>query len=385
MESSKAFRESVKNHIQVDSGYNRFIGVMISRFVNVELYDAFKSQVDYVCSLHKSVYFVRKYDIQSVQNFEETNCVSFLDDFDSLCAKSSSYTQQEFFNVMGRRLHTFIKEYNKLLRELSIIKENDDKKRADEQRRLIEEQKKRIEEQERQKREMKNLSTARPATNSGANISGGFSVRTQMINPVNSSKSVQNSNNNKTSDGRLPSIGSMSTEGQQVKTVKRNPQTPKIIPNNLKFKVNPPEKAFVKEAYMQGLEFDKTSIPKAFEKNLPVAVTLFPNRLLKEKLNKCIAAHRSFETFLDSEYDDIMRFENLVTSYYLNLVSGLVTIPQMIADSDGKFMEVDSNLMSATDDYLKAIIDLLDKFMKKVDMTTKTQMDTFKSIVDSIV
>lgn len=351
MESAEYFKNSVKTHIKNDSGYNRFIGVIIARFNKAEVYDRFKPQLNYIVNLHRTLYSLRAYDISSVQHFEEDTCAEFIADFDNACANSVNYTEQDFYKLVGKMLNVLIKDYNSILEVLNKLKT---KKDAEEKARVLENQKK---------------------------TPNNVSINTARLNEMLRvpSRDQRDSNIRNTTSDRMPSLTSIENKGSN-QVITGNKPVPK-----LRFYVNPANQTFDKQVYMDEIEADRTLIPKAFEKNLAWAVTQFPDKILREKIQSCIKYHRTFETFLDTEYDAILRFENLVTTYYLSLTYSLVSIPQAIADSNDKFMEVDNNLIGATDDYLKAIKELVDKFMKKVDMTTKTQLDTFKNIVDSIM
>lgn len=366
MESAEYFKNSVKVHINNDSGYSRFAGVVTVRFNKAELYDKFKPQLDYIMNLHKTMYGLRKYSMAEVQSFEEDKCAKFITDFDNMCSNSMKYTEQDFYKALGKMLNSLIKEYNSILSKLNNIK---DTKAAEERAKQLEIQK----------------SRQVSANNAGVNVSASRSVgnyNSSMFNiPSRDNRDKAIKSNGSTRSGGIPTLASLAGGNERVNNViTGNKPLPK-----LRFYVNPADKTFDKRKYMDDIEFDRYSIPKAFEKNLAWAVTQFPDKILREKIQSCIKYHRSFETFIDTEYDAILRFENLVTTYYLSLTYSLVSIPQSIADSDGKFMEVDKNLIAATDDYLKAIKEIVDKFMKKVDMTTKTQLDTFRNIVDSIV
>lgn len=351
MESAEYFKSSVKTHIKNDSGYNRFIGIIIARFSKAEIYDRFKPQLNYIVNLHKTLYGLRSYNIGDVESFEENECTDFIADFDNACNNSVNYTEQDFYKLIGKMLNLLIKDYNSILTSLNKLKT---KKDAEEKEKVLE--------NKRKNPNNVNINTAR------------LNEMLKVPSRDQKDRDVRNVEN-----GRMPALTSIGNKASN-QVITGNKPVPK-----LRFNVNPADQTFDKQNYMNEIEMDRTLIPKAFEKNLAWAVTQFPDKIIREKIQSCIKYHRSFETFLDTEYDAILRFENLVTTYYLSLTYGLVSIPQAIADSDGKFMEVDNNLMSATDDYLKAIKELVDKFMKKVDMTTKTQLDTFKNIVDSIV
>ena len=366
MESAEYFKNSVKVHINNDSGYSRFAGVVTVRFNKAELYDKFKPQLDYIMNLHKTMYGLRKYSMAEVQSFEEDKCAKFIADFDDMCSNSMKYTEQDFYKALGKMLNSLIKEYNSILSKLNNIR---DTKTAEERAKQLEIQKSR------------QVAT----NNTGVNVSAGRSIgnyNSSMFSiPSRDNRDKAVKSNSSTRSGGIPTLASLAGGNERAgNVITGNKPLPK-----LRFYVNPADQTFDKQKYMDDIEFDRYSIPKAFEKNLAWAVTQFPDKILREKIQSCIKYHRSFETFIDTEYDAILRFENLVTTYYLSLTYSLVSIPQAIADSDGKFMEVDKNLIAATDDYLKAIKEIVDKFMKKVDMTTKTQLDTFRNIVDSIV
>lgn len=172
-------------------------------------------------------------------------------------------------------------------------------------------------------------------------------------------------------------------EPERIREIKI--QSNQLNRNSLKFDVNPPNNKFSKAVYMESLDCDRYSIPKAFEKNLPWAVTQFPDRVLRDKIRDCIKYHRSLENFIDTEYESIIRFENLAVSCYLELIYDLVTIPQALANTQERFIETSESLNEATDKLKYALETLINKFMTGLCLDTKAQMNTFKNIVDNIL
>lgn len=342
METASQYKTSVQTHSRNINGYNRFIGIITTRFNKAELYEKFKFQLNYIFDLHKAMYEYVPYAQKDIQSFEESECAKFIECFDNLVANSRQYTYESFCGELGKQLNRLTKAYNNQIESLKKIKSD-----------LM--------------REAKQSRASLP-TNPVRNAQSVVGVQTVIPSkaPGTTSKSVESS-------VKLPGM------------FNREPKEQKVTQTGLKFVVNPPEQRFNKDTYMEKIEQNREEIPKAFEKSIPWAVSQFPDRLLREKIQQCIKYHRALAPFVDDEYDTIIRFENLATSYYLDLVCSLVTIPQPLADTQEKFLETAKNLNKATDDYQEAIKKLIDKFMKKVNMSNETQLKTFENIVNNLL
>lgn len=333
METGNQYKVSIPVHSRNISGYKRFTELLTDKFKEADLYEKFSIQLKYIFDLHKSVYQYVPYAQEQVKNFENDKCLKFIGLIENLFNSSQNYTYEEFCKELGKQLNKLTKSYNEALIELKNAKD------------------------EKIAQSYKNCST----------YSSPIEQKRVTSTPIKTN--------------RLPNM--FDAKSKEHKTTANNSM--ELKPTGLKFTANPPDKRFSKELYMQDIESDKSKIPKAFEKNIPWAVSQFPDKVLREKLKNCITKHRSLENFVDSDYDAIIRFENLATSYYLELVCSLVTIPQPLADTQEKFIETAKNLNKATDDYHEAISKLIDKFMEKVNVSTKTQLETFKNIVDNLL
>ena len=370
-------------------GYNRFIGVVTARFTEADLYEKFKVTLKYIFDIHRSLYNMKDYGLDKVKTFEETVCVDFIKDFDEMCSKSKEYTYESFCKELGKRLNSLSSEYNKLYSELKTIKEKVEKERiekarAENERQRIEQERqeaaRREKEQQEKKaaaeRERQRLEQEKKDRENSKNVGTN-----QQLGKLETAIKV-NGQSNKT----LPAISGLS---EQTKTADSKPviktNSGIVVQPGIKFYVNPSDKKFNKTAYMDAIDNDPTCITKLFEKKLPVALTQFPDKLLKDKLIECVKYHGSIEPFIETELDAIKRFENLVTCYYIGMTFDLLTIPQPLADTPEKFKEVDDSLLRVTDEYLGALKDLINKFMKKVDMTNQSKLDTFSTIVNGII
>lgn len=152
-----------------------------------------------------------------------------------------------------------------------------------------------------------------------------------------------------------------------------------------RFVANSKSNQFSREDYIAKITANIKEIPKALEKSLPYAVTQFPDNKFKDKIRNCVKLHRSLESFLDTDTDKILRFESMATSYYLETIYAIVTVPQSVADTADSYDEVLSNLNTATDDYTKAMQSLVDKMMTKKNIDTKTKLNTLRDIVEKLV
>lgn len=332
METYTQYNNSVDTHVKSQAGCNRFIGLVAARLQSIEMYDTFKIQAEYIFNLHKAVYGFREVDIETIRNFEHTVCVEFIKNFDEMCSNSQKYTAESFKKELGRLLNRLTKSYSITLDRLNKAKA------------------------EKQNTPVVKVNNVKD-TGTGINT-------TKISTPATMNKG-------------LAPISLDVKPSTKVNTVTKK--------GSKRFTVNPASQTFNKSTYMDSIQCDSSSIPKAFEKNLPWALTQFPDKEINEKLRECMKYHRSLEQFISTEYDAIVRFENLVTTYYIELVFNLVSIPQPLADTEEKYEETRENLHRVTDDYLRALKDLLDKFMQKINLSNQTQISTFKTIVDNIV
>lgn len=379
METWQQYKESINSNINSSMGYNRFIGVMTARFTEADLFEKFKVTLNYIFDIHKSIYNMKNYSLDRIKTFEETVCLGFIKDFDELCSKSKEYTYESFCKELGKRLNGLSSEYNKAYSELKVLKETVERERLEKARR----ESKRLEKehQEAARKEQERQAAARAEKTGDVRNNKPDRVRDQQLSSFETAIKV-NGQGNKT----LPSISGLTGQTKTVENraaIKTNSGI--VVQPGLKFYVNPSDRTFSKTEYMDEVDNDPTCIPKLFEKRLSVALTQFPDKLLKNKIAECIKYHRSIESFIGEELDAIKRFENLVTCYYIGMTYDLLTIPQPLADNPEKFKEIDDSLIRATDEYLGAIKELINKFMKKVDMTNQSKLDTFSTIVNGII
>lgn len=379
METWQQYKESINSNINSSMGYNRFIGVMTARFTEADLFEKFKVTLNYIFDIHKSIYNMKNYSLDRIKTFEETVCLGFIKDFDELCSKSKEYTYESFCKELGKRLNGLSSEYNKAYSELKVLKETVERERLEKARR----ESKRLEKerQEAARKEQERQAAARAEKTGDVRNNKPDRVRDQQLSSFETAIKV-NGQGNKT----LPSISGLTGQTKNVENraaIKTNSGI--VVQPGLKFYVNPSDRTFSKTEYMDEVDNDPTCIPKLFEKRLSVALTQFPDKLLKNKIAECIKYHRSIESFIGEELDAIKRFENLVTCYYIGMTYDLLTIPQPLADNPEKFKEIDDSLIRATDEYLGAIKELINKFMKKVDMTNQSKLDTFSTIVNGII
>lgn len=376
METWQQYKESINSNINSSMGYNRFIGVVTARFADADLFERFKVTLNYIFDIHKSIYNMKNYSLDRIKVFEETVCLGFIKDFDELCSKSKEYTYESFCKELGKRLNGLSSEYNKTYSELKSLKETVERERLEKARRESKMLEKERQEAARKEREHQVAEKTR-AIESNQPVR----ARVQQLSSLETAINV-NGQGNKT----LPSISGLTRQTKTVENraaIKTNSGI--AVQPGLKFYVNPSNRTFSKTEYMDDIDNDSNCIPKIFEKRLSVALTQFPDKLLKNKIAECIKYHRSLEPFIGEELDAIKRFENLVTCYYIGITYDILTIPQPLADTPEKFKEVDDSLIRATDEYLGAIKELINKFMKKVDMTNQSKLDTFSTIVNGII
>lgn len=377
METWQQYKESINSNINSSMGYNRFIGVVTARFTDADLFERFKVTLNYIFDIHKSIYNMKNYSLDRIKVFEETVCLGFIKDFDELCSKSKEYTYESFCKELGKRLNSLSSEYNKIYSELKSLKETVERERLEKARRESKRLEKERQEAARKKQEQVEIAEKTRAIES--NKPGR--TRVQQLSSLETAINV-----NRQSNKTLPSISGLTGQTKTVENraaIKTNSGI--VVQPGLKFYVNPSNRTFSKTEYMDEIDNDPTCIPKIFEKRLSVALTQFPDKLLKNKIAECIKYHRSLESFIGEELDAIKRFENLVTCYYIGMTYDILTIPQPLADTPEKFKEVDDSLIRATDEYLGAIKELINKFMKKVDMTNQSKLDTFSTIVNDII
>lgn len=377
METWQQYKESINSNINSSMGYNRFIGVVTARFADADLFEKFKVTLNYIFDIHKSIYNMKNYSLDRIKVFEETVCLGFIKDFDELCSKSKEYTYESFCKELGKRLNGLSSEYNKTYSELKSLKETVERERLEKARRESKRLEKERQEAARKKQEQ--VERAEKARAIESNKPGR--TRDQQLSSLETAINV-NGQGNKT----LPSISGLTGQTKTIENraaIKTNSGI--VVQPGLKFYVNSSNRTFSKTEYMDEIDNDPTCIPKIFEKRLSVALTQFPDKLLKNKIAECIKYHRSLEPFIGEELDAIKRFENLVTCYYIGMTYDILTIPQPLADTPEKFKEVDDALIRATDEYLGAIKELINKFMKKVDMTNQSKLDTFSTIVNGII
>lgn len=377
METWQQYKESINSNINSSMGYNRFIGVVTARFADADLFEKFKVTLNYIFDIHKSIYNMKNYSLDRIKVFEETVCLGFIKDFDELCNKSKEYTYESFCKELGKRLNSLSSEYNKTYSELKRLKETVERERLEKAR--IESKRLEKERQEAARKKQEQVERAEKTRAIESNSPGR--TRDQQLSSLETAINV-NGQGNKT----LPSISGLTRQTKTVENraaIKTNSGI--VVQPGLKFYVNPSNRTFSKTEYMDDIDNDPTCIPKIFEKRLSVALTQFPDKLLKNKIAECIKYHRSLESFIGEELDAIKRFENLVTCYYIGMTYDILTIPQPLADTPEKFKEVDDSLIRATDEYLGAIKELINKFMKKVDMTNQSKLDTFSTIVNGII
>ena len=358
-------------------GYNRFIGVVTARFTDADLFERFKVTLNYIFDIHKSIYNMKNYSLDRIKVFEETVCLGFIKDFDELCSKSKEYTYESFCKELGKRLNGLSSEYNKTYSELKSLKETVERERLEKARR----ESKRLEKERQEAARKKQEQVARAEKTRDIDSNKPGKTRVQQLSSLETAINV-----NRQSNKTLPSISGLTGQTKNVENraaIKTNSGI--VVQPGLKFYVNPSNRTFSKTEYMDEIDNDPTCIPKIFEKRLSVALTQFPDKLLKNKIAECIKYHRSLEPFIGEELDAIKRFENLVTCYYIGMTYDILTIPQPLADTPEKFKEVDDSLIRATDEYLGAIKELINKFMKKVDMTNQSKLDTFSTIVNGII
>lgn len=377
METWQQYKESINSNINSSMGYNRFIGVVTARFTDADLFERFKVTLNYIFDIHKSIYNMKNYSLDRIKVFEETVCLGFIKDFDELCSKSKEYTYESFCKELGKRLNSLSSEYNKTYSELKSLKETVERERLEKARR----ESKRLEKERQEAARKKQEQVARAEKTRAIESNKPGRTRDQQLSSLETAINV-NGQGNKT----LPSISGLTGQTKTVENraaIKTNSGI--VVQPGLKFYVNPSNRTFSKTEYMDSIDSDPTCIPKIFEKRLSVALTQFPDKLLKNKIAECIKYHRSLEPFIGEELDAIKRFENLVTCYYIGMTYDILTIPQPLADTPEKFKEVDDALIRATDEYLGAIKELINKFMKKVDMTNQSKLDTFSTIVNGII
>ena len=377
METWQQYKESINSNINSSMGYNRFIGVVTARFTDADLFERFKVTLNYIFDIHKSIYNMKNYSLDRIKVFEETVCLGFIKDFDELCSKSKEYTYESFCKELGKRLNGLSSEYNKTYSELKRLKETVERERLEKARR----ESKRLEKERQEAVRKKQEQVERAEKTRAIESNKPGRTRAQQLSSLETAINV-NGQGNKT----LPSISGLTGQTKTVENraaIKTNSGI--VVQPGLKFYVNPSNKTFSKTEYMNDIDNDPTCIPKIFEKRLSVALTQFPDKLLKNKIAECIKYHRSLEPFIGEELDAIKRFENLVTCYYIGMTYDILTIPQPLADTPEKFKEVDDSLIRATDEYLGAIKELINKFMKKVDMTNQSKLDTFSTIVNGII
>lgn len=392
METWQQYKDSINSNINSSMGYNRFIGVITARFTEADLFEKFRVTLKYIFDIHKSIYSMKNYSLDRIKAFEETVCLGFIKDFDELCSKSKEYTYESFCKELGKRLNGLSSEYNKTYSELKSLKETVERERLEKARR----ESKRLEKerQEAARKEKEHQEEARKAQANQGAVRTGNTDKTRAVgnNKPDRTKNQQLSsletaiNVNGQCNKTLPSISGLTGQTKTVENraaIKTNSGI--VVQPGLKFYVNPSDRTFSKTEYMDEIDNDPTCIPKLFEKRLSVALTQFPDKLLKNKIAECIKYHRSIESFIGEELDAIKRFENLVTCYYIGMTYDILTIPQPLADTPEKFKEVDDSLIRATDEYLGAIKELINKFMKKVDMTNQSKLDTFSTIVNGII
>lgn len=377
METWQQYKESINSNINSSMGYNRFIGVVTARFADADLFEKFKVTLNYIFDIHKSIYNMKNYSLDRIKVFEETVCLGFIKDFDELCSKSKEYTYESFCKELGKRLNGLSSEYNKTYSELKRLKETVERERLEKARR----ESKRLEKERQEAVRKKQEQVERAEKTRAIESNKPGRTRAQQLSSLETAINV-NGQGNKT----LPSISGLTGQTKTVENraaIKTNSGI--VVQPGLKFYVNPSNKTFSKTEYMDDIDNDPTCIPKIFEKRLSVALTQFPDKLLKNKIAECIKYHRSLEPFIGEELDAIKRFENLVTCYYIGMTYDILTIPQPLADTPEKFKEVDDSLIRATDEYLGAIKEIINKFMKKVDMTNQSKLDTFSTIVNGII
>lgn len=377
METWQQYKDSINSNINSSMGYNRFIGVVTARFADADLFEKFKVTLNYIFDIHKSIYNMKNYSLDRIKVFEETVCLGFIKDFDELCSKSKEYTYESFCKELGKRLNGLSSEYNKTYSELKSLKETVERERLEKARR----ESKRLEKERQEAARKKQEQVARAEKTRAIESNKHGRTRDQQLSSLETAIYV-NEQGNKT----LPSISGLTGQTKTVENraaIKTNSGI--VMQPGLKFYVNPSNRTFSKTEYMDEIDNDPTCIPKIFEKRLSVALTQFPDKLLKNKIAECIKYHRSLEPFIGEELDAIKRFENLVTCYYIGMTYDILTIPQPLADTPEKFKEVDDSLIRATDEYLGAIKELVNKFMKKVDMTNQSKLDTFSTIVNGII
>lgn len=377
METWQQYKESINSNINSSMGYNRFIGVVTARFTDADLFERFKVTLNYIFDIHKSIYNMKNYSLDRIKVFEETVCLGFIKDFDELCSKSKEYTYESFCKELGKRLNGLSSEYNKTYSELKSLKETVERERLEKARR----ESKRIEKERQEAARKKQEQVARAEKTRAIESNKPGRTRDQQLSSLETAINV-----NRQSNKTLPSISGLTGQTKTVENraaIKTNSGI--VVQPGLKFYVNPSNRTFSKTEYMDEIDNDPTCIPKIFEKRLSVALTQFPDKLLKNKIAECIKYHRSLESFIGEELDAIKRFENLVTCYYIGMTYDILTIPQPLADTPEKFKEVDDSLIRATDEYLGAIKELINKFMKKVDMTNQSKLDTFSTIVNGII
>lgn len=377
METWQQYKDSINSNINSSMGYNRFIGVVTARFADADLFEKFKVTLNYIFDIHKSIYNMKNYSLDRIKVFEETVCLGFIKDFDELCSKSKEYTYESFCKELGKRLNGLSSEYNKTYSELKSLKETVERERLEKARR----ESKRLEKERQEAARKKQEQVERAEKTRAIESNKPGRTRVQQLSSLETAINV-----NRQSNKTLPSISGLTG---QIKTVENRAAIKTnsgiVAQPGLKFYVNPSNRTFSKTEYMDNIDNDPTCIPKLFEKRLSVALTQFPDKLLKNKIAECIKYHRSLEPFIGEELDAIKRFENLVTCYYIGMTYDILTIPQPLADTPEKFKEVDDALIRATDEYLGAIKELINKFMKKVDMTNQSKLDTFSTIVNGII
>lgn len=377
METWQQYKESINSNINSSMGYNRFIGVVTARFTDADLFERFKVTLNYIFDIHKSIYNMKNYSLDRIKVFEETVCLGFIKDFDELCSKSKEYTYESFCKELGKRLNGLSSEYNKTYSELKSLKETVERERLEKARR----ESKRLEKERQEAARKKQGQVARAEKTRDIESNKPGRTRVQQLSSLETAINV-----NRQSNKTLPSISGLTGQTKNVENraaIKTNSGI--VAQPGLKFYVNPSNRTFSKTEYMDEIDNDPTCIPKIFEKRLSVALTQFPDKLLKNKIAECIKYHRSLEPFIREELDAIKRFENLVTCYYIGMTYDILTIPQPLADTPEKFKEVDDSLIRATDEYLGAIKEIINKFMKKVDMTNQSKLDTFSTIVNGII
>lgn len=288
-ESVEQYEKSIDIYLTYIHGEEHFIESLKARMVMTGFNEEYKPVTDMVYGLHKNVYSLKAFDIESVRGFEADKLVAFLNDFDALCSKSTAYTKQEFSKELGRTLNRLIKEYNAELIHLKEIK--------------------------------------------------GRVVIMPKINQI----------------------------------------------SQLRFTVNPPDIVFIKERYIDTIKNNHLCVGSALEKSLPWAVVQYPDTVVNKSIRDICKKHKMFNSYTESDWDKIISFENVATTFFIDIMFNLVRIPQALADKPDKYIEVTLNLRQAISDYEKALDKVLGKLTSKATMQTNSQMEAFSQIVDTLI